>query len=304
MIDYEAAASELRTVNDLVRWGASQFNKSDIYFGHGTNNAIDEALALVLFGLNLEHGLPNELMAARVTQTEREAVIELLKRRIEEKLPAAYLTNEAWFAGLKFFVDERVLVPRSPIAELIESGFEPWIDSSQVHSVLDLCTGSGCIAIACAYAFPEAEVDAVDISEDALAVARINTDKHHLSGQMNLLKSDVFNQLTGQTYDVIVSNPPYVDAQDMNALPHEFTHEPTLGLEAGEDGLDIVIRILREARAHLNPGGILVVEVGNSQHALMEKYPEVPFMWVEFARGGDGVFVLDYSTLRQYSGVF
>ena len=304
MIDYKATASELRTVNDLVRWGVSHFNKAGIYFGHGTDNAVDEALALVLHGLHLEHGLPGELMTARVTQPEREVVIGLFRRRIEEKLPAAYLTKEAWFAGLKFFVDERVLVPRSPIAELIESGFEPWVDSSRVNSVLDLCTGSGCIAIACAHAFPEAEVDAADISGDALAVARINTDQHHLSGQVSLVKSDVFNQLTGQTYDVIVSNPPYVDAQDMSALPHEFTHEPALGLEAGADGLDIVTRILREARAHLNPGGILVVEVGNSQHALMEKYPEVPFMWVEFARGGDGVFVLDYSTLQQYSNVF
>ena len=304
MVDYDSAINELRTINDLVRWGASQFNGENLFYGHGTNNAIDEALALVLFALKLEHGLPAELMSSRLTQSERSAIIGLFKRRIEEAVPAAYITKEAWFAGLKFYVDERVLVPRSPIAELIESGFEPWIDSSQVASILDLCTGSACIAIACAHAFPEAEVDAIDISEDALAVATINVEKYHLDDHMNLIQSDVFDQLTGQTYDLIVSNPPYVDALDMSTLPDEFKHEPALGLEAGEDGLLIVSRILKEALQHLNPGGILVVEVGNSQQALIEKYPTVPFMWVDFARGGEGVFVLDYQSLQQHVAEF
>jgi ribosomal protein L3 glutamine methyltransferase len=243
-------------------------------------------------------------MAARVTQSEREMVMALFKRRIEERAPIAYITHEAWFAGLKFFVDERVLVPRSPIAELIDSAFEPWIDSDQVIRVLDLCTGSACIAIACAFAFPEAVIDAVDISEHALEVAEINVRNYHLGDQLNLIKSDVFDQLEPQTYDLIVSNPPYVDAFDMDNLPSEYRHEPELGLAAGVDGLDIVARILRQAADYLSPEGILVVEVGNSQQALTEKYPNAPFTWMDFARGGEGVFILDGHTLREFSSEF
>ncbi len=304
MIDYEAAAEELRTINDLVRWGASHFKRAGLYFGHGTDNAVDEALALTLFSLNLEFGLPAELMAGRLTKAERAAILALFKRRIDEKVPAAYLTQEAWFAGMKFFVDERVLVPRSPIAELIDSGFEPWIDASRVEHVLDLCTGSGCIAIACAFAFPEASVDAVDISDDALCVAKVNVQRYHLHEQVELIQSDVFEQLKQKTYDLIVSNPPYVDAGDMSNLPTEFKREPVLGLAAGDDGLDVVTQILKNAARYLAPEGILVVEVGNSQAALCQKYPMVPFVWVDFARGGEGVFVLESSVLREFASVF
>ncbi len=304
MIDYEAAAEELRTINDLVRWGASHFKRAGLYFGHGTDNAVDEALALVLFSLDLEFGLPAELMAGRLTKAERTAVLALFQRRIDEKVPAAYITQEAWFAGMKFFVDDRVLVPRSPIAELIDSGFEPWIDAGRVERVLDLCTGSGCIAIACAFAFPEASVDAVDISSDALHVAEVNVQRYHLQNQVQLIQSDVFEQLGRKTYDLIVSNPPYVDAGDMANLPTEFKREPVLGLAAGDDGLSVVTQILKNASQYLAPEGILVVEVGNSQAALSRKYPTVPFVWVDFSRGGEGVFVLESSVLREFASVF
>ena len=304
MVDYKAAIEELETLNDFVRWGASQFNQAGIYFGHGTDNAVDESLALVLHAVGLQHGIPSELFSSRLTKQEKQAVVKLFERRIEERLPAAYITHEAWFGGMKFYVDERVLVPRSPIAELIASGFEPWVDSSQVERVMDLCTGSGCIAIACAHAFPDAEVDAVDISKDALAVAEINVQRYQLEEQVSLIQSDVFNGLDTQVYDLIVSNPPYVDALDMSQLPTEFEHEPALGLEAGTDGLDIVRRILKEASQYLSPEGVLVVEVGNSQQALMEAFPTVPFTWMEFERGGEGVFVIDSATLQQFSDEF
>lgn len=304
MIDYEAAVQELRTINDMVRWGVSHFNQANLHFGHGSDNAIDESLALVLHALNLEHGLPSELMLARLTSGERKAIVDLMRRRLEERVPTAYLTHESWFAGLKFYVDERVLVPRSPIAELIESAFEPWLDSSRVANVLDLCTGSGCIAIACAHTFPDAQVDAVDISDDALQVAEINVARYHLDEHINLIQSDVFDQLEEKKYDLIVSNPPYVDALDMRHLPREYKYEPTLGLAAGEDGLDIVRRILKQAARYLTEDGILVVEVGNSQDAVIEQYPTVPFIWVEFAKGGEGVFVIDYETLVEYADAF
>ena len=244
------------------------------------------------------------MFSSRLTKQEKQVVVDLFERRIEERLPAAYLTHEAWFGGMKFYVDERVLVPRSPIAELIASGFEPWVDSSQVMRVMDLCTGSGCIAIACAHAFPDAEVDAVDISKDALAVAEINVQRYHLEEQVSLIQSDVFNEIEPQAYDLIVSNPPYVDALDMSQLPTEFEHEPALGLEAGDDGLEIVRRILKEATQYLTPEGVLVVEVGNSQQALMEAFPTVPFTWIEFERGGEGVFVIDSEMLQRFSDEF
>ena len=304
MVDYKAAIEELETMNDFVRWGASQFNQAGIYFGHGTDNAVDESLALVLHAVGLQHGIPSELFSSRLTTQEKQVVVDLFELLIEERLPAAYLTHEAWFGGMKFYVDERVLVPRSPIAELIASGFEPWVDSSQVMRVMDLCTGSGCIAIACAHAFPDAEVDAVDISKDALAVAEINVQRYHLEEQVSLIQSDVFNEIEPQAYDLIVSNPPYVDALDMSQLPTEFEHEPALGLEAGDDGLEIVRRILKEATQYLTPEGVLVVEVGNSQQALMEAFPTVPFTWIEFERGGEGVFVIDSEMLQRFSDEF
>ena len=235
-----------------------------------------------------------------MTGPEAERIGGLMRRRIDERIPLAYLTHEARFAGLSFFVNEDVLVPRSPIAELIEAGFEPWLDPDQVTDVLDLCTGSGCIAVACAYAFPEANVDATDISPSALEVARINVDRHDVQGRVSLIRSDVFDALPGGRYDLIVSNPPYVSQRELERLPEEFSHEPELGLEAGEDGLDVVRRILRYAEGRLRPDGILVVEVGSSAEALMASYPDVPFLWLDFERGGEGVFLLTAAQLGEH----
>jgi ribosomal protein L3 glutamine methyltransferase len=299
------AVAQLFTIADFVRWGASRFNEAALSFGHGTTNAIDDALMLVLYALHLKPGLPPEAMQARLTESERRRVVELLSRRVNERLPTPYLTHEAWFAGLDFYVDERVLVPRSPIAELIEKEFDPWLDPAQVHRVLDLCTGGGCIAIACAYAFPEAEVDAVDISGDAVAVAEINVARHHLQARVYPLQSDLFSELLpGVQYELIVSNPPYVDAEDMAALPQEYHHEPQLGLAAGEDGLDVAIQILAQAADYLSDQGCLVVEVGDSGHALVDLFPEVPFVWLEFERGGHGVFLLTRESLLEHRDSF
>ena len=283
---------DLITVRDLMRWGASRFGESGLGFGHGLGCALDEAVYLTLHALHLSPDTDASWFDARVTPAERQAVLALLRRRVDERMPSAYLTREAWFAGLSFYVDQRVLVPRSPIAELIEQGFEPWIEPREVRRVLDIGTGSGCIGIACAYAFPEAEVDLVDVSPDALAVAEINIARHDLKERVRAIRSDLFSGLTGERYDLIVSNPPYVDREDMSVLSQEYRHEPELGLAAGEQGLDVVLPMLREAAGHLNPGGVLVVEVGNSAAALCERLPQCPFTWLDFERGGLGVFAL------------
>lgn len=296
----EEALTELDAPLDFVRWGASRFSEHGLVFGHGTDNAVDEALALVLHALHLEPGVPDEVLRAKLTGTEKRAVVDLLKRRIESRKPAAYLTGEAWFSGMRFYVDERVLVPRSPIAEWIDRGFEPWLDPERVAQVLDLATGSGCIAIACAASFPTARVDASDISEDALAVAAINVRAHGLESRVRLLRSNGFEALpTG--YDLIVSNPPYVPRASYDTLPDEYRHEPELGLVAGEDGLAVVDEILRSAPDHLRPNGLLVVEVGEAAPALTGKYPKLPFTWLDLTQGGEHVFALTREQLLALS---
>lgn len=305
MHELNKAPSELQTMRDYVRWAASRFQEAGLVFGHGTDNALDEAAALVLHTLHLPMELSAPWWESRLTAGEAEAIVARVRRRILERLPLAYLIREAWFAGLSFYVDERVLVPRSPISEAIQRQFEPWLDPQSVGRVLDIGTGSGCIAIACAYAFADAEVDAVDVSADALEVAQINVERHQLQGRVSLFQSDLFDALPAdREYDLIVSNPPYVDALDMSNLAPEFRHEPRLGLEAGEDGLDIVRRILLEAPNRLTDQGILVVEVGNSAPALEAAFPQVPFMWLEFEHGEGEVFLLTAEQLRRHRAHF
>jgi ribosomal protein L3 glutamine methyltransferase len=296
-------SAELFTIRDYLRWGVSEFGRAGLFFGHGTDNAFDEARVLVMFGLSLPLDCAPELLDARLCLAERDELVRLIRRRVDERLPAAYLTHEAWFAGLSFYVDERVLVPRSPIAELIVQDFEPWLQFSP-QRVLDMCTGSGCIGIACAYQFENAQVDLVDISRDALNVAEINIARHELTERILALQSDVFQALAGQTYDLIVSNPPYVDARDLAEMPTEFHREPAIGLASGADGLDLTRRILREAADYLSPEGILVLEVGNSWVALDEAFPVVPFMWLEFEHGGHGVFVMSREQLLEHAESF
>lgn len=286
------------TVEQLIQQGAQAFEHAELWFGHGSDNALDEAAELVFFGAGLRHEDAEQAYAREVDAPARQRIEQLFERRIRERVPAAYLTHRMWFVGHEFFVDERVLVPRSPIAELIEARFEPWIDADRVRRVLDIGTGSGCIAIASALAFPEARVDAADISPDALAVTQINIERHSVGERVRAVRSDVFSGLTDERYDVIVSNPPYVGDEELAALPVEYSREPNLGLHGGRDGLDIVRRILREARQHLTAGGVLIVEVGNSEDALVEAYPEAPFIWLEFERGGGGVFVLTAEQLE------
>lgn len=288
----EQAFRDLQSITDFVRWGASRFTAAGLHFGHGTDNPIDEALVLVRHALHLGHDLPREFYAARLTDNEKRAVLDLLERRITERVPAPYLTGEAWFAGLPFFVDRRVLIPRSPLAELVDAGFAPWLDEARVEDVLDLCTGSGCIAVACAFAFPAARVDAVEMSAEALEVAGRNVERHGVGDRVRLLEGDLWAPVAGRHYDLIVSNPPYVSDVEMAALPAEYGHEPDLGLRSGGEGLDVVARILAGARDHLRPGGVLVVEVGSAAEAVQAAWPELPFTWPEFARGGSGVFLL------------
>lgn len=291
---------ELKTIRDYIRWGISRFNQADLYYGHGMDSALDEVVYLCLFALHLPHDFPETYFDTVLTEHEKQAVYSLLKRRIEERVPASYLTGEAWFAGLPFYVNENVLVPRSPIAELIEERFAPWIEAESVENILDLCCGSGCIGIASAYAFDWAYVDMVDISSAAVEVAEKNIQHHQLDERVSVIKSDLFQNVPQRHYDIIISNPPYVDAEDMSTLPDEYKHEPELGLAAGDDGLDLVIPMLQQARQYLTDQGILVVEVGNSQYALQEAYPHVPFYWLEFERGGSGIFLLTAEQLDEY----
>lgn len=291
-------------MHELILWGEQQLENADVYFGHGTDNALDEAAYLISYARHIAPDFSDEVLDENLTDTELETFKALIHERIEKKIPAAYLVHEAWFAGLPYYVDESVLVPRSPIAELILDGFSPWLDISAAHDVLDLCTGSGCIGIAIAMHFPHLHVDISDLSADALAVANKNIRKHQVADRVKSYRSDLFSDLPAKKYDLIVSNPPYVDAEDMAALPDEYRHEPRMGLTAGEQGLDLVVPILQQAARFLRPGGILVVEVGNSEAALQERFPRVPFTWLEFEYGGHGVFLLDYEQLLEYQEEF
>ena len=291
--------AELSTIIDFIRYGASRFNAAGLSFGHSMDNALDEATQLVLHALHLPHDLGPAYGQARLTAEEKQEVLALFTRRINERIPACYLTGEAWVAGLSFKSDPRALVPRSPIAELIETGFQPWLGDREVSRALDLCTGSGCIGIATAHYHPHWQVDCVDISDDALALAKENVDRLH-ADNVRLLKSDLFRGLAGEVYDLIVTNPPYVTHDETDALPAEYRHEPELGLRAGDDGLDLALEILRDAPAHLSDDGVLICEVGESERALVRLLPDVPFSWVEFKVGQMGILVIDKADLVEH----
>ncbi|WP_323753808.1 50S ribosomal protein L3 N(5)-glutamine methyltransferase [Marinobacter sp.] len=290
---------DLHTIRDLLRYAASRFAASPLYFGHGTDNVWDEAVQLVLRSVHLPLENNNIFLDARLTRSERDLILARIDRRISERVPIAYLLGEGWFMGMPFNVDERVLVPRSPLGELLENGLQPWLGDAYVQRVLDLCTGSGCIGIGAATVFDEAEVTLSDISEDALAVAESNIELHGLQARVHTVRSDVFDSIEGR-YDVILSNPPYVDAEDMADMPEEYRHEPELGLAAGDDGLDIAHRIIAKASEHLTEDGLLIVEVGNSWGAMDDAYPDLPLTWLEFESGGDGVFLVTARDLREW----
>ncbi len=294
----DSETDDLLTLADFVRWGTSRFEAAGLSYGHGTDNAADEACYLVQAALNLPAEMPDYFWGCRLTRHEKARLAELFEKRIVERLPAAYLTGRAWFMGLPFFVDQRVLVPRSPIAELLARRCEPWVNPAEVRQVLDLCTGSACIAIAAAHVFPGARIDGSDLSADALEVAASNVRQHGLENRVRLIKSDLFADIPEARYQLIISNPPYVDAEAMSALAPEYVHEPRLGLAAGNDGLSIVRRILASAPDYLDDDGVLVVEVGDSAAALVAAYPDVPFTWVDFEQGGEGVFILSAAELH------
>jgi ribosomal protein L3 glutamine methyltransferase len=287
-----------------IQLAAQALLQAGVWFGHGTDNAVDEAAELVFFAAGLRHEDVPAAYATQLTRAQRTEALRLIQRRIDERVPAAYLTQRMWFAGYEFHVDDRVLVPRSPIAELIQSEFKPWIEVDSVRRVLDIGTGSGCIGIATALMFPHVEVDAVDVSEEALAVARINVAKYGLDSRVRLVRSDVYAGLQDERYDLILANPPYVGNDELQGLPEEYTREPRLGLHGGDDGLDIVRRILSGALEHLSHAGLLVVEVGNSEETLAQAFPSVPFTWLEFANGGGGVFLLSAADVREHHSSF
>jgi ribosomal protein L3 glutamine methyltransferase len=286
-------------VASLITRVQRRLTRARVFFGHGTENARDEAAALVYFVMRLPHDAPPRVLKKSVTAAQAARVDALLERRITERVPLPYLTHEAWFAGLRFYVDDRVLIPRSPFAELLEQQFTPWIDARRVERFLDLGTGSGCIALAAARAFPRAHVDAVDVDAGALEVAEINRRRLRLTRRVRLIVSDHFTALSGESYDIIASNPPYVGTREMRGLPREYRHEPRLALESGREGLDSVGIILSEAARHLRPRGLLVVEVGNTERALRREYPRAPFTWLDFERGGGGVFLLTREQLER-----
>lgn len=292
--------TELKTIIDFTRYGITLANNHALFYGHGTDNAYDDIFSLILGSLKLPMDVDPVLLQSRLTQGEKDYLAAQLQRRIIAKIPVPYLIQQANFCDLSFYVDERVLIPRSPIAELIKQQFSPWIAAEDVLHVLDLCTGSGCIAIACAYAFPHAAIDAVDLSSDALAVAAINCERLQVQDNVHLIQSDCWQQVPARHYDIIVSNPPYVGCEEMQGLPAEYRHEPVMALEAENNGLALVEKILMHAHHYLTEQGILVVEVGNSEEALLAAFPDLPFTWLEFENGGQGVFLLTAATLRDY----
>ncbi len=292
------ATQSLITLRDFLRFAVSRFNQEGLYFGHGSSNAYDEAAYLILHTLNLPLDTLNPFLDARLTPSERREVLEIIRRRAEERIPAAYLTHEAYLGEYRFYVDERTIVPRSFIFELLQQRLSPWIeDPDSVDSVLDMCTGSGCLAILAALSFPNARVDAADISPDALDVARINVDDYALQERIALIESDLFANLEGRKYDLIISNPPYVDADSVASLPAEYLHEPKLALGSGMDGLDATRKILRQAAQHLNDNGILIVEIGHNRDALEQAFPELPFTWLDVSAGDEFVFMLHRNDL-------
>ncbi|MCX7166739.1 MAG: 50S ribosomal protein L3 N(5)-glutamine methyltransferase [Rhodocyclales bacterium] len=291
MID--SATDELVTVRDWLRWAVSRFNESGLFYGHGTDNAWDEAVWLILATLHLPRDTLEPWLDARLTRSERLTLLNNLQQRVVHRLPTAYLVREAWLGPFRFYVDQRVIVPRSYFAELLEDGFAPWIeDPEAVGAALDLCTGSGCLAILMAHTFPNATVDAIDISADALVVACRNIADYHLDDRVHAIESDLFAAVPGKRYDLILCNPPYVTSAAMEALPAEYRHEPALALAAGEDGLDVVRRILAEAREHLNPGGTIAIEVGHNQDLVMAAFPDLPAVWLDTEHAEGKVFLL------------
>ncbi len=297
------AVTELSTIRDFIRFTVTCLRSADVHIGHGSEDPFAEASALVMQSLSLQWSADPEILDAKLLRSEKQAIVELIEKRVNQRIPLGYLLNLAYFCGHPFYVDERVLIPRSPIAELINNRFVDYIEQ-EPQRILDLCTGSGCIAIALAHAFPDAIVDGTDISLDALSVAAVNVEHHNLIENVNLIESDLFSKLPNQRYDLIVSNPPYVDAEDMADLPDEYQKEPELALAAGADGLDIVRQILAQAAEHLTEDGLLVVEVGNSEWALAQEFSDVPFTWIEFEKGGSGVFALTAEQCRQYQQLF
>lgn len=292
------------TVRDAIAWADSALEAGGIYCGHGTTETLDEAAWLVGGALQWTPAELDTRLDDTLTDTTRRQITAIVEQRIRTRKPAAYLLHEAWFAGLRFYVDERVLVPRSLTAEFIEERFAPWVDAERVRRIVDIGTGSGCMAIAAALAFPAAEVDAVDISSDALAVARINVERHGVADRVRLVSSDLYDGIAGRRYDVILTNPPYVPPAELDDLPPEYDHEPRLALVSGTDGLDAILRVLAGAQAHLDPHGILVGEVGNSCEALQHTLPDVPFVWLETAAGDDSVFLLTAAQIAQHTPAF
>jgi len=290
--NFAMTEKKLNTVKDFLHWASQCFDDAALCYGHGTDNAWDEALALLAPTLKLPPDPTTDILTQRLTPDQQRTLIALVEQRIITRTPAAYLTHTAYFCHLPFYVDERVLIPRSPIAELIQQQFKPWVNPEKVSHILDLCTGSGCMAIACAYAFPHAQVDATDIDAGALAVAKKNVAQHQLGQRVSVKKGNLFEACGQQHYDIIISNPPYVSQADMAELPPEYQHEPRIGLAGGHDGLDVVAEIIQHAPAHLNDAGILVVEVGHSEPLVTERFPTLPFTWLEFKHGGHGVFLL------------